>query len=98
MGTWNLSNACKQVRVKSLTQIPREIYHQFICQNFVKGDLPAGPVVGNPSSNSGDEDSISDQGTKIPHTTKQLKAWDATRESGLLQGRSSITKKKTNPN
>ena len=47
--------------------------------------MPAGPVVGNPSSNSGDEDSIPDQRTKIPHTTKQLKPQDATGESACCK-------------
>ena len=35
-------------------------------------DLPGGPVVKNPPWNAGDEGSIPDQGTKIPHAVGQL--------------------------
>ena len=35
-------------------------------------DFPGGPVVKNPSSNTGDAGLISGQGTKIPHVVGQL--------------------------
>ena len=37
-----------------------------------RGDFPGGPVVKNLPANSGDMDSISDPGTKIPHSIGQL--------------------------
>ena len=36
------------------------------------GDFPGGPVVKNPPCNAGDSGLILGQGTKIPHTVKQL--------------------------
>ena len=35
-------------------------------------DSPGGPMVENSPSDTGDEDSIPGQGTKIPHSTGQL--------------------------
>ena len=36
-------------------------------------DLPGGPMVKNPPSNTGDVGSIPGQGTKIPHATEATK-------------------------
>ena len=36
-------------------------------------NFPGGPFVKNPPCNAGEADSIPDQGTKIPHSTEQLK-------------------------
>ena len=36
------------------------------------GDFPGDPVVKNLSGNAGQKDSISGQGTKIPHALEQL--------------------------
>ena len=43
-------------------------------------DFPGGPVVKNPSCNTGDAGSIPGQGTKIPHAMGQLSSWVATTE------------------
>ena len=44
------------------------------------GDFPGGPVVKNPSCNSGDTGSIPGWETKIPHAVGQLSLHTATTE------------------
>ena len=45
-----------------------------------KRDFPGGPVVKNLHCNSGGVGSIPGQGTKVPHTEKQLSSHNATTE------------------
>ena len=44
----------------------------WVFKNPLMGDSPGGPGVKNPTCNSGDTSSISDWGTKIPHTVELL--------------------------
>ena len=47
-------------------------------------DFPGGPVVKNPSCNTGDSSSIPGLGTKIPHATGQLSLRATTTEAACL--------------
>ena len=44
-------------------------------------DFPGGPVIQNPPCNAGDMNSIPGQGTRIPHTARQLSPCARTTES-----------------
>ena len=46
----------------------------------MNGDFPGGPVVENPSCNSGDTGSIPGRGSKIPHAAGQLSLRATTRD------------------
>ena len=51
-------------------------------------------MVKNQPSNAGDDSSILDQGTKIPHALRQLSSRATTREAHEPQRRPSAAKKK----
>ena len=53
-------------------------------QELRDGDFPGGPVVKNPSYDSGDTGSIPGQGTKIPHAAGQLSPRATTTELAHL--------------
>ena len=52
--------------------LPRSLPVKCILQEPVLRDFPGGPVVQNPSFNSGEVGSIPGRGTKIPHAAGQL--------------------------
>ena len=62
---------------------PQKVFQNFPSK-ICRGDFPAGPVVENLPSNTGDVCSIPDRGTKIPHAVGQISLNTATREVHVL--------------